>query len=191
MRKIIAAMKLSFDGKYEGPDGYADWVEAWSKDYGLSERIDACLLGGRMYPGYEQYWTAMRDAPDTPLPTTGQLPLAAELQWSRFADRTPHFVLSRTLASAAWPQTTMLRDIDQVAALKAQQGKDIYLMGGAQLTRSLIDAGLVDELHAITYPLLAGAGKSLFEQATRRISLQLMSVKALQGGKVSVAYAIA
>jgi dihydrofolate reductase len=191
MRKIIAAMKLSVDGKYEGPEGYADWVDAWSEDYGLTDRIDACLLGGRMYPGYEQYWTAMRDAPDTPLPTTGQLPLAAELRWSRFAERTPHFVLSRTLTSAAWSQTTLLRDIDQVAALKAQPGKDIYLMGGAQLTRSLIDAGLVDELHAITYPLLAGAGKSLFEQVTRRISLQLMSVKALQGGKVSVAYAIA
>ena len=45
MRKLIAAMKVSVDGKSEGPEGYADWVEGWSEDYGLTERIDACLLG--------------------------------------------------------------------------------------------------------------------------------------------------
>jgi hypothetical protein len=46
MRKLIAAMKLSADGRSEGPDGGTDWVDAWSEDYGLMERIDACLLGG-------------------------------------------------------------------------------------------------------------------------------------------------
>jgi hypothetical protein len=68
MRKLIAAMKVSLDGRSEGPDGYADWVDAWSEDYGLMDRVDACLLGGRMYPGYEQYWTAIRQAPDQPRP---------------------------------------------------------------------------------------------------------------------------
>jgi hypothetical protein len=38
-------MKLSVDGKIEGPEGYADWVEAWSEDYGLSQQID---LRGRI-----------------------------------------------------------------------------------------------------------------------------------------------
>jgi hypothetical protein len=52
MRKLIAAFKTSVDGKIEGPEGFADWVEAWSEDYGLSAQIDACLLGGAMYPGY-------------------------------------------------------------------------------------------------------------------------------------------
>jgi hypothetical protein len=37
MRKLIAGMKISVDGKMEGPEGYADWVEAWSEDYGLTE----------------------------------------------------------------------------------------------------------------------------------------------------------
>jgi hypothetical protein len=43
MRKLIAAMKMSLDGRSEGPDGYADWVDAWSEDYGLMERVDAAL----------------------------------------------------------------------------------------------------------------------------------------------------
>lgn len=190
MRKLVAAMKVSLDGKSEGPEGYADWVEAWSEDYGLTDRIDACLLGGRMYPGYEQYWTAIRDAPDQPLPMTGKLPLPAELHWSRFAGRTPHHVLSKTLASPAWPQTTILRELDQVATLKSQPGKDIYLMGGAQLTSSLIDAGLVDELHVIIYPLLAGGGKTLFERLGRRRGLALLSLRPLEAGKVGLSYAI-
>ena len=54
MRKLIAGMKLSVDGKIEGPEGYADWVEGWSDDYGLTSQIDACLLGANMYRGYEQ-----------------------------------------------------------------------------------------------------------------------------------------
>src|SRR4030095_14805589 len=45
MRKLIAGMKISVDGKIEGPEGRADWVAAWSDDYGMMPQIDACLLG--------------------------------------------------------------------------------------------------------------------------------------------------
>ena len=45
MRKLIAGMKISVDGKMEGPEGTADWVKAWSDDYGLAPQIDACVLG--------------------------------------------------------------------------------------------------------------------------------------------------
>jgi hypothetical protein len=122
MRQLIAAMKLSLDGRSEGPDGYADWVEAWSEDYGLTERIDACLLGGRMYPGYEQYWTAIQQAPDAPLPMTGKLAHPAERAWSDFARHTPHYVLSTTLTAPAWPHTRVLRHLDGVRDLKRQAG---------------------------------------------------------------------
>jgi len=125
MRRLIAAMKVSLDGRSEGPDGYADWVDAWSEDYGLTERVDACLLGGRIYTGYEQYWTAIRQAPDQPLPMTGRRPHPAELRWSEFLQRTPHCVLSATLRMVAWPQVQLLRHADAVRDLKSQAGKDI------------------------------------------------------------------
>jgi hypothetical protein len=51
VRKLIAGMKLSVDGKIEGPGGIADWVDAWSDDYGVIPQADACLLGAGMYPG--------------------------------------------------------------------------------------------------------------------------------------------
>ena len=38
MRKIVGAMKISIDEKTEGPEGYADWVDAWSDDFGLTPR---------------------------------------------------------------------------------------------------------------------------------------------------------
>ncbi len=62
MRKLIAGFKISVDGRIAGPEGYADWVEAWSEDYGLTAQIDACIVGGGMYPGYEKYWTAIQTA---------------------------------------------------------------------------------------------------------------------------------
>ena len=45
MRKLITAMKVSVDGKMEGAQDMADWVEAWSDDYGLTSEVDACVLG--------------------------------------------------------------------------------------------------------------------------------------------------
>jgi dihydrofolate reductase len=189
MRKLIAGMKVSLDEKVEGPEGYADWVEAWSEDYDLMPRIDACLLGAGMYPGYERYWTAIQNEPEKPLPMTGKLPTPAEVEYAHFTAQAPHYVLSSTLTSALWPKTTFVRGLEEVAALKQQPGKDIYLVGGARTTASLVDAGLVDELRLIVHPLIAGDGKALFATTERR-GLELRKVQQLQGGRVSLVYGI-
>jgi dihydrofolate reductase len=190
MRKMIAAMKISLDGKTEGPEGYADWVDAWSEDYGLTPQVDACVLGGRMYPNYEQYWTAIQDAPTEPNPMGVGVPTPAEVAWARFAASTPHYVVSRELTSAKWPLTSFLRGLDEVAALKQRPGKDIYLMGGAEITRACLEAGLVDELRFIVYPLIAGAGTALFT-APERHGLDLRHVEKLSGGCVRLDYGVA
>jgi dihydrofolate reductase len=190
MRKLIAGMKISVDGKIEGPEGYADWVEAWSDDYGMMQQVDACLLGANMYPGYEQYWTAIQNEPDKPLWVTGQVPTPNEVEYARFAGQTPHYVLSSTLTSALWPRTSFVRGLEEIAALKQQPGKDIYLVGGARTASSLIDAGLVDELRLIVYPLIAGEGKALFATTERRRALELRNVQQLQDGRVSLIYEI-
>ena len=190
MRKLIAAMKISVDGKTEDAEGMTDWVQAWSEDYGLMPQIDACVLGGGMYPGYERYWTAIQTEPKTPVWITGNPPTPAELDWADFIRRTPHYVLSNTLTSALWPKTSFVRKLDDVAALKQQPGKDIYLIGGARTTASFIDAGLVDELRLIVYPLVAGVGKTLFAASERRRGLELRKVEQLQGGRVSLVYGV-
>jgi len=118
MRKLIAGMKISADGKVERSEGGADWVEAWSEDYGLAPQIDACVLGAGMYPGYEQYWTAIQNEPDKPVWINGNAPTPAEIEWARFAAQTPHYVLSSTLTSALWPKTSIVRELERIAALK-------------------------------------------------------------------------
>ena len=190
MRKLIAGMRTSVDGKIEGPDGYADWVEAWSDTFDLMPQVDACVLGANMYPGYEQYWTAIQNEPDKPSSITGKKPSPAELEYSRFAARTPHYVLSSTLTSARWPGTSFVRGLDEIAALKQQPGKDMYLVGGARTIASLIEAGLVDELRLQVHPLIAGEGKALFSTTERRRGLELRTVQQLPGGRVSLTYAI-
>ena len=190
MRKLIAGMKISLDGKMEGPEGTADWVKAWSEDYDLTPQIDACVLGAGMYPGYENYWTGIQNEPDKPTWITGGAPTPAEIVWARFAAQIPHYVLSNTLTSTLWPKTRFVRGLEDIAALKHQSGKDIYLIGGARTTASLIDAGLVDELRLLVYPLIAGEGKALFATAERRRGLDLRKVQQLADGRVSLIYAI-
>lgn len=190
MRKLIAGMKISVDGKMEGPGGTADWVDSWSDDYGMMAQVDACLMGAGMYPGYEHYWTSIQNEPDKPVWITGKPPTPAEREYARFISQTPHYVLSSTLTAARWPKTRFLRGNEEIAALKQQPGKDIYLVGGARTTASLIDAGLVDELRLIVYPLIAGDGKALFAMAGGRRGLDLLKVQQTQAGRLNLIYGI-
>ena len=190
MRKLITAMKISLDGRFEGPQGYADWVSAWSDDYGLTPEIDACVLGGRMYPGYEQYWTPIQDHPDQVHPLSGVVPTPAEVEWADFAARTPHYVVSGTLTEVAWPNTRILPGLDEVGELKREPGRDIYLMGGGAITAAAIDAGLVDEIRLIVYPVIAGGQKTLFASEAVRRGLELRKVEQLPDGRLSLVYGI-
>jgi dihydrofolate reductase len=190
MRRLIAGMKLSLDGMVEGPSGIAEWADAWSEDYGLTAQIDACVLGGAMYRGYEPYWTGIRNEPAKPAWITGSPPTPAEREWSRLATEIPHYVLSRTQTSALWPNTRFIRSVDDVADLKQTPGKDIYLLGGAETASRLIDAGLVDELRLILHPLVAGSGKPLFRVPRSARKFELLSATTLDKGCVSLAYAM-
>ena len=190
MKRLIAGMQMSLDGKIEGAEGFADWVETWSDNYDLMPQVDACLLGAGMYAGYEGYWSAVQNAPDKLLPMTDRLPTPAERQWASFAAQTPHYVLSSTQTSALWPKTAFLRGLKDVAALKQQSGKDIYLIGGARTVTSLIYGGLVDELRIHIHPLISGKGKALFGTAELRHGLELRKVEQLKGGRVSLIYGV-
>ncbi len=191
MRRVIAAFKISADGKYAGPQGYPDWVNGWPDDYGswLTTQIDACVLGARMYPLYEQFWTQVAAAPDEIHPLSGHVPTAADVEWSGFAAKTPHYVVSGTLKSVTWPNTRIMADLDAVAAMKREQGKGIYLMGGSAIVGAAIDADLVDELRLIVYPLIVGEGKALFSSSARR-AMGLRKFEQLTDGRLSLVYEV-
>lgn len=188
MRKIIAALQVSLDGFIEGEDVQLDWVESWGDCFDLAPRIDACLLGARMYPAYEGYWSAILAKPDAVLENTGRRPAPGEIEYADFAARTPHYVLSKTLDKVGWSHTTILNDLKQVRELKRAAGKDIHAVGGASLVSSLLNADLLDELQLVVHPVLLGAGKPLFESLPQRRWLRAKGIAQLSDGRVKLDY---
>ena len=190
MRKIIAALQVSVDGFIEGPNGELDWVDTWEDPFGLLTQIDTCILGGGMYPGYEQYWRAILTDPEGILPFTGRAASKGEIAYARFADRTPHIVLSRTMDTVAWKTTRIVRDVEDIRKLKQQPGKDMHAVGGATLVSSLMNVGLIDELRLIVHPVVLSGGKALFRDVKERHALKLLGAEPLKSGQVSLTYSI-
>lgn len=188
MRKIISAMQVSLDGFIEGPGGELDWIENWEDSYGLMAQVDTCVLGAGMYPGYEQYWSAVLAAPDAPLPFSGKPATQGEIVYAKWAQETPHVVLSKSMQGAAWQSTRIVREIDDIVRLKQQSGKDIYAVGGAKFVSSLVERGLVDELRLAIHPVLLGRGKTLFKNSPQRHKLTLVQTRPLPWGTVELTY---
>lgn len=86
----------------------------------------------------------------------------------------PKYVVSTTLNDPEWTNTTVLRSLDDVRALKEGTGGDILVHGSATLAKHLAAAGLVDRYNLLVFPVLLGAGKRLFDDsadAHRRLRL--------------------
>jgi dihydrofolate reductase len=188
MRRIIAALQVSTDGLIEGPHGELDWIQSWEDPFDLLPQIDTCILGRAMYPGYARYWGAILADPGGVLPFTGRPATRGEIDYAHFADRTPHVVLSRTLESADWHNTRIVRDLDAIRALKRRPGKDMHAVGGAGLVSSLLNAGLVDELRLVVQPVVLGSGKALFRDVVERHPLTLRVAEPLSSGTMRLTY---
>lgn len=190
-RKIIAALQVSLDGLIEGPNGEVDWIGSWQDSFDFLAEVDTLVLGGGMYPGYEQYWLAVLANPEAVLPLTGKVPSKGEVEYARFADRTPHVVLSRTLDRVGWKTARIVRDVADIAALKQQPGKAIHAVGGASLVSTLMNEGLVDQVWLTVHPIVLGKGKPLFKDVDERHRLELLETRRLAGGRVNLTYRVA
>jgi dihydrofolate reductase len=190
MRKIIAALQVSLDGFIEGPNEELDWVNSWEDPFDIVGKVDAFILGARMYPGYEQYWQAVLDNPRGTLPFTGRPATQGEIEYAEFAGRTPHIVLSNTLQTVSWKNTRIVRDIGDLRRLKETPGGDMHAVGGATLVSSLMNAGLVDEIRLVVQPIVLGGGKALFKDVKERQALTLLTAKPMEAGAVSLSYSV-
>jgi dihydrofolate reductase len=100
-------------------------------------------------------------------------------------------IASRTLKPEDCPGATVIGEglTDRVRELRAGSGKDIWLFGGGVLFRSLLDAGLVDEVGVALMPVLLGGGVPLVA-AGNRAKLRLIGNRAYKSGVVSLEYAV-
>lgn len=179
MRTLIVTAFVSLDGVMEAPGGEAGYRNSgWTfKDVEFDpaayeikgteqQETTALLLGRTSYEAFAPIWPTMDE----------------------FAEYNamPRYVVSTTLESddARWP-ATILRSVDEVAALKETEGGPIAVHGSATLGRSLADAGLVDRYHLLVFPLLLGAGKRLFSDADKDATKLKLTDHAVYGNGIS------
>ncbi|MGV9300081.1 dihydrofolate reductase family protein [Amycolatopsis sp. NPDC003676] len=106
-----------------------------------------------------------------------------------FLNNTPKYVVSSTLAELDWSGSTLLgADLAELAALKAKPGKNIHIPGSPRLVRSLLLAGLLDELSLLIHPIVLGSGARLFEEPSDRADLELAGSRTFENGVLSVTY---
>jgi dihydrofolate reductase len=184
-RPLIAAMQVTLDGSIQDADGMSDWVDSWADGLGLLPPVDAFVLGGGMFPEYEQFWTAILEDPGAAAELLGREPYPREVEYARLAAETPHLVVSRTLADTSWPTARIVRDLDSLTAFTRQPGKPVYVVGGPGLVAALIDTRLLDELRLIVHPVALGGGRALF---ARRQALALVDAAPMADGRVRLAY---
>jgi dihydrofolate reductase len=189
-RRLIATLQTTLDGRILDADGAADWVDSWADGLGQLPRVDAFVLGGGMFGGYEQFWAAILDDPAAATEMLGREPYPREVEYARLAARTEHLVLSTTLSEVSWPTARIARSLDEIRALKQLPGDAVYVVGGPTLITSLLDAGLLDQLRLIVHPILVGAGQALVGDLARRQDLDLLSAESTAGGQVCLAYRV-
>jgi dihydrofolate reductase len=99
-------------------------------------------------------------------------------------------VFSRTLDTASWQNTTLLRGdpASELRELKRQPGPDIVILGSGSIVSQLTAARLIDEYQIVVNPIVLGTGRTLFESVADRRSLKLTKVRPFQNGKVVLWY---
>ena len=170
MRKVILGVAVSLDGLIEGPNGEYDWCFT-DQDYGFIaffNRVDTIFVGRKTY----------------------EMSLGMEGGGAGFP-KFKEYIFSTTIDKVKEGATLIKDNIKiEVEKIKKDSGKDIWLFGGASLTTSLMNLGLVDEVSLAVHPILLGSGKPLFKNIKDRINLTLLDTKTYSTGLVSLTYSL-
>jgi dihydrofolate reductase len=190
VREVMAVDYVSLDGVIQGPgfdredvDGgftRGGWIRPYIADhrrYGdeLYPTAGAFLLGRRTYEIFAEYWPTVTKEDDL---------------IARALNTRPKYVASRTLTKVEWKGTTILSgDVAaQVAALKQESGKTIFLVGSSALAQSLMDMDLVDVFQLWIHPVVLGQGKRLFRDGAPNRTLKLIDSRTTSLGVVIQTY---
>ncbi|HMF04997.1 MAG TPA: dihydrofolate reductase family protein [Acidimicrobiia bacterium] len=187
MGKIEANFFISLDGVVESPDQwhfpYFNDEMGAVIDSGVS-RYAAFLMGRTLYGEWSEYWP--KEDADAP---PGE-PVEAANTFASFINNVPKYVVSSSLDTAAWKNTTIVSgDVPaRIRTLKEQTDGDIGMSGSATLARWLLANGLLDELHLLIHPIVVGHGARLFGD-TPTVPLELVDQQTFKTGVLDVIYA--
>jgi dihydrofolate reductase len=173
MRKVTFGGANSLDNYLARPDHSMDWL-LWGKEAAAVmtdywKTIDTVVMGRKTY---EVAVRSGKGGGSYPGVTT--------------------YVFSRTLMEGSQAGVTLVRQdaAEFVRDLKKQDGKDICVMGGGELARSLFEVGLIDEIGFNIHPVLLGSGIPLFHPMNRQIDLKLLECKPFKNGCIYVRYRV-
>jgi dihydrofolate reductase len=181
MRRLVVWNMMTLDGYFEGKSPWdlgfhemvwGDELETFSLEQG--KEIGTLLFGRRTYEGMADYW----------IKATGAI--------ADMMNSIEKAVASRTLEEATWNNTRLLKGeaTEAVRALKAEEGKDVFVFGSADLLDSLLKAGLVDEYRICLVPVVLGGGNPLFKPQDQQVKMRLESSRPLKTGGVVLTYAV-
>jgi dihydrofolate reductase len=173
MGRIAAALFTTVDGSAELPDQwhgpYFDEAMGRAVDR-HTDRCEAYLMGRVLYDQWSQYW------PDND-----------NDEFANFINPIPKYVLSTTLEDATWEGTTILRSVEELRDLRDRTAGTIGMSGSLSTLRSLLEAGLLDELDLLVDPIVV-SGERRWTDELGRTPLELVSSESLPTGVLHVVY---
>lgn len=173
MKKIIVTEFMSLDGVVENPGwSMPYWNDEIAKFKGDEQTsCDTLLLGRVTYEGFAAAWPGRTDP------------------GAEFMNSVPKYVVSTTLDTAEWNNSTVIKDnvVEELTKLKQQEGKDILVYGSVVLIQTLIEHDLVDQVRLLVYPVVLGTGKRLFQDGTTA-NLNLVQTQPFSSGVVGLVY---
>lgn len=190
MRKLVASTSVSLDGVMQAPGGpeedptavfaFGGWAfPYWDETLDLSDKgfegnDREIVLGRKTYEIFASFWPY----------------LPADNPNAQSMNAAKKYVASRTLKTLQWENSVLLAGdvVEAVAALKAQPGNDLQIVGSGNLIQSLQAASLIDEYIVWTFPVILGRGKRLFETTAKPGALRLISTQASTTGVVMSTY---
>jgi dihydrofolate reductase len=184
MRKVWVKVWMTLDGVFDAdtmghwwpPANEASEDEARRQDYIVEEyeKGDVYLLGRTTYDMLWPGWSTQ---------TTGDGP-------GPILNRMHKYVVSTTLQSAPWKESTIIRAnvVEEITKLKQQPGKDIIIDGSATLVHSLMGTDLIDEYRFLVLPYIMGRGRRFFPDGTPPTQLRLVESKAISAGTLALIY---
>ncbi len=172
-RKIIVYIATSADGYIARPDGGVDWLERPMPEdgYGMSafaRSIDTILWGRKTYD------------------------FAAKMGGVGVYGKVKHYAFSRQPPPEPLPGVEFVSDAipEFVGKLRAGRGKNIWMMGGAGIIASFLDADAIDEFSIHVIPVMIGEGIPLVAPRHRNIELELISSRSFPDGVVHLNYSV-
>lgn len=177
MKKIILDLAVTLDGFIEGPNGEIDWcIMDDDMDFdGFLSSIDTIFYGRVSYDAWGNF---QPDAEASP---------AEQMLWKGVHSKKKFVFSNQDMQDER--VTFISSDINnKVAEIKKQEGKDIWLYGGASLIKTFINLNLIDIYRISVHPIALGSGKPLFENLKERIGLKLIKANVFKSGVVQLIY---